>query len=53
MQEQMQLVDKKNFLTSFEELGLFDPFNANNRQKTEKRISELCLNKNVYPDKVM
>ena len=53
MQEQMQMIDKKNLLTSFEEIGLFDPFIANNRQKTEKRIAELWVHKNVYPEKVM
>lgn len=49
----MQQIDKKNFLTSFEELGLFDPFNANSRQKTVKTMQEIWIHRNVYPDKVM
>lgn len=47
------MLEKKNFIASFEEIGLFDPFVTNNRVKTEKKINEISLFKNIYPDKLM
>ena len=50
--EQVQ-TEKTNFIMSFEELGLQDPFTNRSKTKTENVVNQLSMNKNVYPDKIM
>jgi len=49
----MTSIEKKNFLTSFEEIGYIDPTVNNGKTKTEKIINGMNINKNIYPDKLM
>jgi hypothetical protein len=51
--EQLASLDKVNFITSFEEIGLIDPFSKDGRKKTEKHIGAMGMNSLVYPDKLM
>ena len=46
-------LDRKNKIFSFEELGLFDPFEDNSVSKALQEVNQMKFSKEIYPDYIM